>query len=66
MPVRKYWRHLFGVEIAVAFPDEPREKKIAFLNHICQTKEDADVMVLIDSRAKLKTEFENFKPSKSN
>lgn len=60
MAVRKYWRHMIGIEIALHFKNEPRDRKIAFLNHICETKTDGDVKKLVDSRSKLLSAYEQF------
>lgn len=65
MPVRKYWRHMLGVQMAITFTDQPREVMVSFINHFCETRSDGEASELVESKNKLKTEFENFKSKKS-
>jgi hypothetical protein len=64
MAVRKYWRHMLGIDVALFLINEPREQKVAFMNYICANKEDKDVKILVDSRIKLVTAFREFSQTK--
>jgi hypothetical protein len=64
MPVRKYWRHIIGIDIALHLKGESRDRKIAFINHICETKTDGDVKEMVDSRSKLLSAYEQFNQTK--
>jgi hypothetical protein len=64
MAVRKYWRHMLGVDVALFLKNEPRERKVAFMNHICENKMDGDVKEMVDSKSKLLKEYELFSQTK--
>lgn len=61
MPVRKYWRHMLGIDIALYLSAEPRNVKVDFINHVCDTMTDGEVLEMVNSKRKLLTEFEKFK-----
>jgi hypothetical protein len=60
MPVRKYWRHMLGINVALYLADEPRDRKVAFVNHICETQSDAHASELVESRNKLVKSYNEF------
>lgn len=61
MSVRRYYRHLLGVEVAITFPQERREIKAGFMEWFCAEKDDPDAIELIDKTSKLKSIFNQYK-----
>jgi hypothetical protein len=55
---------MIGIDIAIYLANEPREKKVAFMKHICETKTDHDVKEMNDSKNKLFKAFEEFSQTK--
>jgi hypothetical protein len=53
-------KQMLGVHVAVYLKDEPRDRKAAFVNHICETKTDGDVTEMCDSRGKLLNAYNDF------
>jgi hypothetical protein len=64
MAVRKYWRHILGIDVALYLINEPRDKRVAFMKYICENKTDGDATELTESRIKLINAYREFSQTK--